>query len=212
MDTIHSKLVAIQSGLKAPKNQKNNFAGYTYRSCEDILEAVKPLLKEHNLILLLADNIVEVGGRVYVKATASISAGTLQPNGLDAVCISVNAFAREQEKKVNKSGAETMDHAQLTGSASSYARKYALNGLFLIDDTKDSDTMDNTAPKVAKPVEPTAPVKPTIEQVIKAISEANTEVRVEKLHDNAIKYVWTADEKKMIEETKNHRLDVLLLA
>lgn len=136
--SLHDKLVAIQSDLKAPKGQTNLFGKYKYRSCEDILEALKPLLREHSLVLTLSDDIIEVGGRVYVKATAT----------LGVVCkderISVSAFAREQEKKVNKEGKETMDHAQITGATSSYARKYALNGLFCIDDTKDADTMDNT--------------------------------------------------------------------
>jgi hypothetical protein len=126
------KLSEIQKKLKAPKNQKNSFGGYNYRSCEDILEAVKPLLGDATVII--SDEIVEVGGRIYVKATATFK-------GEDEA--SVTAYAREQEKKLNKEGKETMDHAQITGAASSYARKYALNGLFLIDDTKDADTMDN---------------------------------------------------------------------
>jgi len=123
------KLIDIQKKLKAPKNQTNSFGGYKYRSCEDILEAVKPLLAEAKLLLTITDEIVEVGGRVYVKAVATIWDG--------AVKHEVSAFARESEAK------KGMDDSQITGSASSYARKYALNGLFLIDDTKDADTMDN---------------------------------------------------------------------
>ena len=125
--TIHEKLVAIQSSLVAPKSQTNAFGKYKYRSCEDILEALKPLLKEHNLILTLTDDIVEVGGRVYVKACAMLGDGE--------TTVPVFAFARES---LDKKG---MDEAQITGAASSYARKYALNGLFCIDDTKDADTM-----------------------------------------------------------------------
>lgn len=124
--TITEKLVEIQTRLKAPKGQENKFGGYKYRSCEDILEAVKPLLHEYGCVLCLSDDIVEVGGRVYVKATAHLTDGT-PPD------IFVAAFAREADSR------KGMDDSQITGSASSYARKYALNGLFAIDDTKDAD-------------------------------------------------------------------------
>ena len=120
-------LTQIQTALKAPKSKYNSFGKYNYRSCEDILEAVKPLLAEHDATLTIKDDIVEVGGRIYVKATACIVA----PN--TTMC-EVTAFAREPEEK------KGMDSSQITGTASSYARKYALNGLFLIDDTKDPDT------------------------------------------------------------------------
>ena len=123
MSDLTNKLAMIQQKLKAPKSQVNTFATYKYRSCEDILEAVKPLLND--LVLTISDDIVEVGGRVYVKATASLSSGS----GV----ISTTAFARES---LSKKG---MDDSQITGSASSYDRKYALNGLFCIDDTKDAD-------------------------------------------------------------------------
>lgn len=122
------KLNEIQQKLKSPKNQHNSFGGYNYRSCEDILEAVKPLLGDS--ILTITDKIVLIGDRFYVEATATFSDGDNS--------ISVSAYAREPELK------KGMDAAQITGSASSYARKYALNGLFLIDDTKDPDTQDNT--------------------------------------------------------------------
>lgn len=131
------QLTRIQQNLKAPKNQFNDFGKYKYRSCEDILEAVKPLL--NGCLLTISDEVVEIGGRVYVKATATFVT--------DNNTISVSAFARESETK------KGMDDSQITGSASSYARKYALNGLFLIDDTKDADTMDNTKEKKS-----TAPV------------------------------------------------------
>lgn len=120
------KLLKIQIELKAPKNQYNSFGEYRYRSCEDILEAVKPLLKDTNSVLLLSDEITEVGERIYVKATATLKD--------EKDSISVSAFAREVEEK------KKLDGSQLTGVASSYARKYALNGLFCIDDTKDADT------------------------------------------------------------------------
>ena len=121
---LHKKLWTIQQTLNAPKSQRNNFGGYNYRSAEDILEAVKPLLQ--NITLTVSDEIVLIGERYYVKATATLS------DGEDA--IAVTAYAREEE---NKKG---MDASQLTGATSSYARKYALNGLFCIDDAKDADT------------------------------------------------------------------------
>ena len=131
------KLNLIQSELKAPKNQRNTFGNYNYRSAEDILEAVKPLLAKHECTMTISDTIVEVGGRVYVKATATF----LDGDNMTEVC----AFAREEETK------KGMDAAQITGSASSYARKYALNGLFLIDDTKDPDaTNDHGNPREEK--------------------------------------------------------------
>lgn len=124
------KIVAIQSELKAPKGQYNSFGKYNYRSCEDILEGVKPLLAKHGLVLTIQDEIELIGDRYYVKATASIT------NGKES--ISTSAYARES---LDKKG---MDSSQVTGATSSYARKYALNGLLAIDDTKDADTMDNS--------------------------------------------------------------------
>jgi hypothetical protein len=121
------ELITIQSKLKAPKGQYNNFGKYKYRSCEDILEAIKPLLKETECVLTITDDIVLVGDRFYVKATV-----TLKNNNGETVTTS--AFAREEETK------KGMDGSQVTGASSSYARKYALNGMFCIDDTKDSDS------------------------------------------------------------------------
>ena len=118
-------LAKIQSLIKAPKGQFNSFGKYKYRSCEDIVEAVKPVINQLGFYLILSDEIVNIGGRFYVKATATISNGTES--------FSVSAFAREEEIK------KGMDGSQVTGASSSYARKYALNGLFAIDDTKDSD-------------------------------------------------------------------------
>lgn len=125
------KLIAIQSELKAPKGQYNSFGKYKYRSAEDILEAVKPLCVKHNVLLTLTDSIELIGERYYVKATARVSDGTK--------AVEVTALARED---LDKKG---MDGSQITGTASSYARKYALNGLFCIDDTKDADTDEYTA-------------------------------------------------------------------
>lgn len=118
-------LAKLQSLIKAPKGQFNAFGKYKYRSCEDIVEAVKPIINKAGYHLTLSDEVVEAGGRVYIKATATLSNGT---NTYQST-----SFAREEETK------KGMDAAQITGSASSYARKYALNGLFAIDDTKDSD-------------------------------------------------------------------------
>jgi hypothetical protein len=125
---VYMKLVEVQSKLKAPKSQFNKFGNYAYRNCEDILEALKPLLNEVKAIINISDDVVLVGERYYIKATVKfICAETGE-------IIEASAMAREEE---NKKG---MDSSQLTGSTSSYARKYALNGLFAIDDTKDSDT------------------------------------------------------------------------
>ena len=123
MDCLRS----IQCELKAPKGQYNSFGKYSYRSCEDILEAVKPLLDKYKATVYITDEVVSVGDRIYVKATATF----VDKDGNE---VSVSAFAREP---VARKG---MDEAQVTGATSSYARKYALNGLFLIDDTKDADT------------------------------------------------------------------------
>lgn len=128
--SIFDKLLDIQQELRAPKNQFNKFGGYKYRSCEDILEAVKPLCKKYGCVLILSDEIITEGGRVYVKATAKL----YDAAGDSEICMTNTAYAREAETK------KGMDESQITGTASSYARKYALNGLFLIDDQKDADT------------------------------------------------------------------------
>lgn len=128
MSNIIEKLTEIQKKLNAPKNQRNNFGNYNYRSCEDILQAVKPLLVDS--VILVSDEIQLIGDRFYVKATATFKTDSDQ--------ISVSAYARESFDK------KGMDAAQITGATSSYARKYALNGLLLIDDNKDADSMDNS--------------------------------------------------------------------
>lgn len=125
MSEFYKKVLSVQTELKAPKGQRNSFGNYNYRSCEDIFEAVKPLLSKHGLVLIAGDELVEIGGRNYVKATVKLTDGE--------TTIENTAYAREEETK------KGMDGSQITGASSSYARKYALNGLFLIDDTKDSD-------------------------------------------------------------------------
>jgi hypothetical protein len=128
--SIYSKLLSIQNELKAPKNQYNKFGNYNYRSCEDILEAIKPLCLKYGAVVLIDDYVAQVGERFYVKAKASLIDIDTQEE------VYACAYARESE---NKKG---MDSAQVTGATSSYARKYALNGLFCIDDTKDVDTQE----------------------------------------------------------------------
>lgn len=139
MTTIHEKLSQIQSKLNAPKGQYNSFGKYNYRNCEDILQALKPILAEHKCHVSLSDEIVIVGNRFYIKTTATI---TDSENN----SFSTTAFAREAESK------KGMDESQVTGSTSSYARKYALNGLFAIDDNKDADTLNNHADFTNQPV------------------------------------------------------------
>lgn len=129
--TIYEKLMYIQSELKAPKGQYNSFGKYSYRSCEDIIEALKPLCFKYETTLMLSDEIKEISGKIYVQATASLFDVETKE------FIETEAYAREQDTK------KGMDEMQITGSASSYARKYALNGLFAIDDNKDADFQDN---------------------------------------------------------------------
>jgi len=163
-------LSKIQQKLKAPKNQTNAFGGYKYRSCEDILEAVKPLL--NGATLIINDEVVQLGDRYYVKATATIS--------YKEQAATVTAYAREAE---NKKG---MDEAQITGAASSYARKYALNGLFLIDDTKDADSMDNTekqavsAPAAKEPKE-TKAMQVKAAEIVDAFAQAKNLMELEEM-------------------------------
>ena len=144
------KLAKIIQELKAPKNQKNSFGGYNYRSCEDILEAVKPLL--NGAILTVSDELVMLGDRFYVKATATFRDGDFIQTA--------TGWAREEKEK------KGMDASQLTGSTSSYARKYALNGLFCIDDTKDADATNTHGKEVQKaPVKPQQQQKPKVDPV-----------------------------------------------
>lgn len=136
---VYEKLQQVQSGLKAPKNQYNKFGDYHYRNCEDIQEAAKPLLKEVKAALVVGDELVMIGDRYYIKATARFV--DCESNEV----VENTAYAREGLEK------KGMDVSQVTGSTSSYARKYALNGLFCIDDVKDADNQDNTGKAPAKP-------------------------------------------------------------
>ena len=150
---MNEKLLKIQTTLKAPKNQKNSFGGYNYRSCEDIFEAVKPLLAKEGLTLRTTDELILIGDRYYIKATAILSDGTNE--------ISNIAYAREEETK------KGMDGSQITGASSSYARKYALNGLFLIDDVKDSDSTNTHSKEDIKATEA------QLKMIITNLSEEN---------------------------------------
>lgn len=155
---IYAALMAVQADLKAPKNQRNNFGKYNYRSCEDIVEAVKPLLKENGLFLNMSDDIVLIGDRYYVKATVSVT------DIVTGESVAASALAREAAQK------KGMDESQVTGTASSYARKYALNGLFAIDDTKDADT-DQYKQQTSK-----APVKSSQNELMAAKRQLKAEV------------------------------------
>lgn len=164
---INDILQEIQSDLKAPKNQRNTFGNYNYRSCEDILEALKPLLKPHKATITLTDTVAEVGNRVYVMAIAKLSAS--------GESVEATGWAREEETK------KGMDASQITGAASSYARKYALNGLFAIDDTKDADAQETDkkadtrdAPKTAKQDTPKADAKDKTETINKLLTQFAT--------------------------------------
>ena len=149
---MNEKLMNIQQELKCNKGQYNSFGKYKYRSCEDILESVKPLLKKHKCILTLNDNLEYIGDRYYIKATATIT------DIEKGESISNTAYAREEEDK------KGMDGSQITGTSSSYARKYALNGLFAIDDTKDADTDEYT--KQTKAKKTTTKSEPNYRQIL----------------------------------------------
>lgn len=161
---IYQSLNYIQSNLKAPKGQFNSFGKYHYRSCEDILEGVKPHLKETNTCLVISDEIVTIGDHNYIKATATLY-------GADGGAVANSAFAKEP---LDKKG---MDPSQITGATSSYARKYALNGLFCIDDTKDADTDAYTANTTQTKAKAKAPETNTIrekrvkEEYLKSITQ-----------------------------------------
>lgn len=167
-------LSKIQAELKAPKNQFNGFGKYNYRSCEDILEGVKPLLSKYNSTLTLSDDIVQVSDRIYVKATATFK----DSEGNET---QTTAFARESEEK------KGMDASQVTGSSSSYARKYALNGLFCIDDTKDADstnTHDKRDTKCHPPVR-----EKTFDEISNELKNAKTLQELSSIWQNYSKQI-----------------------
>lgn len=175
MSTLQEKLIAIQRDLKAPKSQFNAFGKYRYRSCEDILEAVKPLLFREGVVLTIADDLLAENGRFYVKASATLAYQD------ERICSS--AFAREDETK------KGMDGSQITGAASSYARKYALNGLFCIDDTKDADATNTGEQQPVQEQQPAQENKPTQDVLYtKAMNELSMATTVEELRNVWSKY------------------------
>lgn len=170
---VYGKLMMIQQELKAPKGQYNSFAKYNYRSCEDILEAVKPLCIKNNATLLLNDAVQEVSGRFYVVATATL----VDTESGDSV--SANAYAREPQDK------KGMDDSQITGMASSYARKCALNGLFCIDDTKDADT-DELKRQEQKPVKKGEVICESCGMPIKSVTRQGIRYSPDDISDRAM--------------------------
>lgn len=174
MKNLIKSLSAIQSELKAPKGQYNSFGKYKYRNCEDILEAVKPLLRREGMIMTISDQVVEDNGRFYIQAEVVLY-------DKEGESISVTAWAREEE---NKKG---MDGSQVTGASSSYARKYALNGMFLIDDTKDADSTQGSEPEQSKPAKGGR---------ITAKPQGNTGAgKEENIMDKAVQYIKSAPNK-----------------
>lgn len=170
------KLAELQNELHAPKSQYNNFGKYNYRKCEDILEAVKPLLLKHKMTLTISDEIVFLGGRYYIKATCTL----LTDDGIVYECY---GWAREEEDK------KGMDQSQITGAASSYARKYALNGMFLIDDSADSDETNNLEKESKKPLRSSSPSSASTKSEImdKAVNYIKSEAKKQEAYDAIIK-------------------------
>lgn len=190
--TIYEKLLNIQTELKAPKGQRNNFGKYNYRSCEDILEAVKPLLKKEKCTLIINDEIEWIENRYYIRAVATL---------IDVESgekIGTSAYAREEESK------KGMDGSQVTGASSSYARKYALNGLFAIDDTKDSD-VTNQHDKKQTSASQQSIIKQQIAEIlkVKGISfEKLTEVIKIKFKKQKFDELTANEQQKLLEEVR----------
>lgn len=171
---FYAKLAEIQRTLNAPKNQRNTFGNYNYRSCEDILEGVKPLLS--GLFLSITDEVVLIGDRHYVKATATITDGETSH--------SASSLAREATQK------KGMDEAQITGATSSYARKYCLNGLFGIDDSKDADTNEHRNQQDAVAKQGTQKVKASPQDVLAAFTKAAESAKTAEILKNAFAKAW----------------------
>lgn len=200
--TIYEKLLTVQNELKAPKDKRNNFGGYNYRSCEGILEAVKPLLQAQGLMLTIKDEVVNIGDRYYVKATVLLD--DISSNGE----IAITALAREEEAK------KGMDASQITGTASSYARKCALNGLFLIDDTKDADTDEfhrTTQENGQKTNVATQPNQPPAKKIAltQKIVDEKLKFILEQTDTETVKNIWL-NLSKMYEINKNTALGGIL--
>ncbi|EHG9471184.1 ERF family protein [Salmonella enterica subsp. enterica serovar Newport] len=201
MAGLIQKLINIQSSLNAPKNQYNSFGKYHYRSCEDIMAALKPLLKQEGVLQYITDEVVLIGNRFYVKSTVTLTDGESS--------ISNEAFAREEETKKGADG------SQITGSASSYARKYALNGMYNIDDAKDADTEEHKQQQNAAPAKQTksSPSSPAPEQVLKAFTDAalqkNTVEELKQAFAKAWKMLEGTPEQHKAQDVYNIRRDEL---
>jgi hypothetical protein len=193
--TLHQKLVEIQQNLKAPKGQFNEFGNYKYRSCEDILEAVKPLLKEREMLISIQDEMIQLGERYYIKSTVEVTDGK--------EIKTTTAYAREPQSK------KGMDESQITGASSSYARKYAINGMFAIDDTKDADTQDNTE----KPETQDNTEKPNpIEIITKKIEQCDNIEKLNKMEEWVKKSVKnSAPFLKQIEKKRDKLIDIPII-
>ena len=204
---IYEKLSNIQNELKAPKGQFNKFGGYKYRSCEDILEAVKPICKKYKAVLVISDVLVNIGDRYYIQATARLTDIEVNKESEDS-CISNTAYAREEESK------KGMDGSQITGTASSYARKYALNGLFNIDDTKDADTDEFTkqTQKVEEDIGDKKITKIQEESLYELIKNHNVEkdhviATLKQKGYNKLAEIKTKDYMSIVKEFENFRRD-----
>ena len=194
--TIYEKLLSIQTELKAPKSQYNSFGKYNYRNCEDILEAVKPLCAKYKAVSVMGDEVIQIGERYYIKSTARLI--DLESDGV----VENTAYAREEAEK------KGMDGSQVTGASSSYARKYALNGLFAIDDTKDSDTTNNgqTTPKEgtkAKQTGKTEAWKLTKSELVQVYGVKNAEATIAALEKKlGVPYAeWNQETTQKVRET-----------
>lgn len=206
------RLIEIQSELKAPKNQRNNFGGYNYRSCEDILEAVKPLLKKHGLALIINDDVIssygvytitekdktiQTSNRIYIKATATL----YDEEG--KIVAQTTALAREEESK------KGMDASQLTGSTSSYARKYALNGLFAIDDNKDSDATNTHGKEEVKTQKEQIKEVKNDNDILAGIIQCKTEQECNDYWKNNVSKLSGANARKQLAELKKQRIEAI---
>lgn len=191
------RLIEIQNELKAPKNQRNNFGGYNYRSCEDILEAVKPLLKKHSLALVIKDDLIAIDGRFYIKAIAQL----FDETGKEVTF--TTALAREEE---NKKG---MDASQLTGSTSSYARKYALNGLFAIDDNKDADATNTHDKEEVKTQKEQIKEVKNDNDILAGIVQCKTEQECADYWKDNVGKLSGASARKQLAELKKQRIEAI---
>lgn len=185
---VYEKLLAIQTELKAPKAQFNNFGKYKYRNCEDILESLKPILAKNRATITISDDVVSVGNRIYIRATAKIV------DTETGESVETTAYAREEESK------KGMDGSQLTGSSSSYARKYSLNGLFAIDDTKDSDYC---SPELNRPLK--QKTKNELNQLIAEYAE-----KTDRAVGEIVNEVKNVAKKELSLVSENEAADILL--